>query len=117
MSYEVIKRVGGRAYRYSVESYRDKVTGKQRAKWTYMGVATDDAIRTVKPKRDTRAMIVSAFLKLHETIPLSKMSPTIVAEAAGVAYGTFYHYFDSLENLVEAVMKRCEHCSGEGWIA
>ena len=39
MPHDVIKRVGRRAYRYRVESYRDAETQKVRKRWTYLGVA------------------------------------------------------------------------------
>jgi hypothetical protein len=116
MSYEVIKRVGGRAYRYNVQSYRDKDTGKVRGKWTYLGHVVDDAACPIKPKRDTRGMLIAAFLELHKTTPLSKMHAAMVAEAAGCAYATFYRYFKSMDQLIEAALTRCEHCAGEGFV-
>jgi len=39
MAHEVIKKVGRRAYRYRVESYRDPETKKVRSRWRYLGVA------------------------------------------------------------------------------
>jgi AcrR family transcriptional regulator len=100
MPYEVIKKIGGRAYRYSVESYRDPDTGRVRNRWTYIGKVTGDvADRPVirrKAPDETRCRIIAARK------PWAEVTPGAVATEAGVAHGTFYRHFRNREALLDA---------------
>jgi AcrR family transcriptional regulator len=113
---EVIKRVGRRAYRYRVESYRDAETRKVRSRWTYLGVATDPGIDGVAPVRvtrratsETRERLIGAFEHLVETQPYSAVTAGMVASTAGLAHGTFYRYFaDKRAVFLEALDRKRE---------
>ncbi|GAC1418194.1 MAG: hypothetical protein NVSMB5_09430 [Candidatus Velthaea sp.] len=108
MAYEVIKRVGGRAYRYRVESYRDPVTRRVRGKWTYLGRVEGEG--TLSPERQarpsSRSRLLDALERLLETHEISTLSTGMVAHEAGLAYGTFYRYFKDLDHIVREAMLR-----------
>ncbi|GAC1311408.1 MAG: hypothetical protein NVSMB21_20790 [Vulcanimicrobiaceae bacterium] len=115
VAYEVIKRVGSRAYRYRVESYRDGA--KVRARWTYLGVATPEApgapresvdagARRSPKARSTRERLVDAFERLAERAPYAALTADAVATEAGVAHGTFYRYFTNKREILAAALER-----------
>lgn len=108
MAYEVIKRVGGRAYRYRVESYRDPETRRVRGRWTYIGRVEGEG--TLSPERQarpsSRSRLLDALERLLETHELTNLSTGMVAHEAGLAYGTFYRYFKDLDHIVREAMMR-----------
>lgn len=116
MAREVIKRVGKRAYRYRVESYRDGT--KVRARWTYLGVAESGtneatAIATdVAPPRSTaaadatRERLVDAFERLVEQRSFAAVTAGAVASEAALAHGTFYRYFKNKREILVAALER-----------
>jgi AcrR family transcriptional regulator len=113
LAHEVVKRVGDRAYRYRVESYRDRETGKVRGRWTYLGrVAVDATVAPLRPARErTRDRLLAALERLLEDAEYADVSAGQIAEAAGLAHGTFYRYFrdkhaalrEAIERVREAV--------------
>ena len=108
MAYEVIKRVGGRAYRYRVESYRDPETRRVRGKWTYLGRVEGEG--TLSPERQarpsSRTRLLNALEALLEMRDLSALTTGIIANQAGLAYGTFYRYFKDVNHIVREAMLR-----------
>jgi AcrR family transcriptional regulator len=108
MAYEVIKRVGGRAYRYRVESYRDPETRRVRGKWTYLGRVEGEG--TLSPERQarpsSRSRLLNALEEMLETSDLSTLTTGIIANRAGLAYGTFYRYFKDVHHIVREAMLR-----------
>lgn len=108
MAYEVIKRVSGRAYRYRVESYRDPETHKVRGKWTYLGRVEGEG--TLSPERQarpsSRTRLLDALEQLLEMRDLSALTTGIIANQAGLAYGTFYRYFKDVHHIVREAMLR-----------
>ncbi len=99
MPREVVKLVGGRAYRYRVESYRDAASGKARVRWTYLGkVDAADAAATIPPASirrpdATRKRLVGALARLLERHSYAEVTASAVATEAGCAHGTFYRHF------------------------
>ena len=108
MAYEVIKRVGGRAYRYKVESYRDRDTGRVRGKWTYVGRVDGEGTLSAErlARRSSRDRLLDAIDRLFDHHELSALSSGMVASEAGVAYGTFYRYFKDVTDAVREAMLR-----------
>jgi AcrR family transcriptional regulator len=114
MAHEVIKRVGARAYRYRVESYRDPETKKVRSRWTYLGrverVGEPGESRVAeKPRREarhTRDTLLDAFARIAERRPFAEITAGAVAEEAGFAHGTFYRYFRDKRALLLAAVER-----------
>jgi len=108
VAYEVIKRVGGRAYRYRVESYRDPETRRVRGKWTYLGRVEGEG--TLSPERQARpsskVRLLNALEALLETSDLGGLTTGIIANRAGLAYGTFYRYFKDVHHIVREAMLR-----------
>ncbi len=108
MAYEVIKRVGGRAYRYRVESYRDPETRRVRGKWTYLGRVEGEG--TLSPERQarpsSRSRLLNALEELLESRDLSALTTGIIANRAGLAYGTFYRYYKDVQHIVREAMLR-----------
>ncbi len=108
MAYEVIKRVGGRAYRYRVESYRDPETRRVRGRWTYLGRVEGEG--TLSPERQarpsSRSRLLDAVERLLETHDPTTLSTGMIAHEAGLAYGTFYRYFNDLDHIVREAMLR-----------
>ena len=105
MPYEVVKRIGSRAYRYSVESYRDPETGRVRNRWTYLGKVVDGEVERAPVRRkapeETRRRIIDAFLQLVDSEPWTDVTPGAVAKQAGIAHGTFYRHFRNREDLLD----------------
>jgi AcrR family transcriptional regulator len=108
VAYEVIKRVGGRAYRYRVESYRDPETRRVRGKWTYLGRVEGEG--TLSPERQarpsSRSRLLNALEELLESRDLSALTTGIIASRAGLAYGTFYRYYKDVQHIVREAMLR-----------
>ncbi len=98
IAHEVIKRVGRRAYRYRVESYRDPETLERRKRWTYLGVAeadnVDGAAATPRASAtDSQRRLLEAFERLAERMPYTAITASAISTEAGLAHGTFYRYF------------------------
>jgi AcrR family transcriptional regulator len=119
VAHEVVKRVGRRAYRYLVESYRDPDTKKVRSRWKYLGIVPAEArgqaptkergpesAPAAKPTRDTRERLVSAFLELVNSEPYEALTAGMVASKAGLAHGTFYRYFRDKRAVFMAALER-----------
>jgi AcrR family transcriptional regulator len=106
---EVVKRVGERAYRYRVESYRDAVSGKARARWTYLGkVDAVDSAATIPPAparspQGTRRRLVEALAALLEQRPYAEVTASAIATEAGAAHGTFYRHFRDKRAALDAL--------------
>ncbi len=116
MSHEVIKRVGKRAYRYSVESYRDPDTRKVRSRWTYLGTALPGgagepatlAVASVSRRApaQTRERVVDAVERLLTDHGYGELTAGMVATEAGLAHGTFYRYFKDKRDVFVAALDR-----------
>ena len=94
MPYEVIKTIGGRPYRYRVESRRDPETGRVKNSWTYVGKG--EGAGPVKRRTtgdETKARLKAAFAALVEREAWPKITAGAIAREAGVAHGTFYRHF------------------------
>lgn len=107
MAYEVIKTIGGREYRYSVQSERDTVTGKTRNRWTYLGrVAGAAAVTKARAARpNARLRLLEAIEVLLEGGEPAALTVDAIAAAAGVAHGTFYRYFRDRSDGLEALAR------------
>jgi AcrR family transcriptional regulator len=98
IAHEVIKRVGRRAYRYRVESYRDPETLERRKRWTYLGVAETAIAYDVEPPprsaaTESKRRLLEAFERLAERMPYPAITASAISMEAGLAHGTFYRYF------------------------
>ena len=63
---------------------------------------------TDEQKAGIRQRLISSGIELSLTLGLKKMTVALVANAAGVAVGTFYKFFDSKESFVVAMIKDFE---------
>ena len=111
MPHEVIKRVGARAYRYSVESYRDPETGKVRGRWTYLGRVDDGTVprrRGREASAATRERLLEALERLLERSDFAAIGADDIAVEAGVAHGTFYRHFRNKRDALIAVFERAK---------
>jgi AcrR family transcriptional regulator len=107
MSYEVIKTIRGRKYRYEVESYRDPETGKVRNKWRYAGKAEGGAPPKARRRADeTRASLTNALERILETTLWHDITVSAIARAANVADATFYRYYRSRNDVLLACAQR-----------
>jgi AcrR family transcriptional regulator len=107
MSYEVIKTIGGRKYRYDVESYRDPETGKVRNKWRYAGKAEGGAPpRHRRRAHETRDALMGALEALLEHTAWHEVTVRAIAQEATLAEATFYRYFKSRDDLLLACAHR-----------
>ena len=110
----MIKRVGMRAYRYRVESYRDPDSKKIRSRWTYLGRVENDADmgapRATQTRRQevrpTRDRLLDAFARVAERRPFGEITAGSVAGEAGLAHGTFYRYFRDKRAILLAAVER-----------
>jgi AcrR family transcriptional regulator len=107
MAYEVTKIVKGHRYRYRVESVRDAVTGRSRARWSYLGRVGDDDV--VVPRRRSPNgnvdRIIGAIVKLLERRRIEHVTMTVIAREAGVAPGTIYRHFRSRRDAILAAVE------------
>ena len=109
MSHQVVKSVGGRSYRYEVESYRDPLTGKVRGRWTYLGRADGSERRAERPAKaatPTRERLLDALAVLLDRHDFGDLTVTAIASQAGLAHGTFYRYFGDKEAALRAAAGR-----------
>lgn len=95
MAYDVVKTIGGRQYRYRVQSERDAQTGKARNRWTYVGrVDGETTVAKARPPRaNARLRLLEAAEALLATGDAAAVTVDAIAAHAGVAHGTFYRYF------------------------
>ncbi|MDE2571810.1 MAG: TetR/AcrR family transcriptional regulator [bacterium] len=108
MAYEVTKRVGNRAYRYRVESYRDPESGRSRGRWTYLGRLAGDQTLPPEPPQtgQTRERLLDAAARLLERVDYRRLTAGAVAREAEVAHGTFYRYFKDRSDVLYHVLER-----------
>ncbi len=62
-------------------------------------------VRTVKKPADRKLEIVNAACDLFQTKGYDQITMQVVMDYLGIAKGTIYHYFDSKEELFEAVIQ------------
>ena len=115
MAHEVVKRVGRRAYRYRVESYRDPQTQKVRSHWTYIGrvLSRGESLApggespvARRAPLQTRERLVAAFERLAGRLSYATVTAGMVAAEAGLAHGTFYRYFSDKRAVFTAALER-----------
>jgi AcrR family transcriptional regulator len=105
MPYQVVKRVGKRAYRYEVTSFRDPATGKSKGTWRYLG--RWDAAPAPPRRRDvTRERLLDAFVALLAEASYAQTTVTKIARRASVTKATFYRYFRDKRMLLFALVER-----------
>ncbi len=107
MAYDVVKTIGGREYRYRVQSERDPISGKIRNRWTYVGrVSGEGAVAKLRPVRtNARTRLLAAAEHLLEAGEAAELTVDSIARAAGVAHGTFYRYFRDRSDVLEALAR------------
>ncbi len=107
MPYEVIKRVGKRAYRYEVSGYRDPETGKSRGRWRYLG-RCDDAAPVQRGQRGalTAQRLLDAFGRLIAERSYAATTVASIAARAKVTHATFYRHFKDKRSLLFALVQR-----------
>ena len=111
MSYEVIKRRGARAYRYTVEYYHDDA-GKGRTKWQYQG-PVDASTHAQAPQHEgerkaavTTGRLLDGLERLLAVCEYGELTANAIAREAGVAHGTFYRHFQDKRDALRATMLR-----------
>ncbi|GAC1408073.1 MAG: hypothetical protein NVSMB64_15790 [Candidatus Velthaea sp.] len=105
MAYDVIKRIGGREYRYRVQSERDPDSGKPRNRWTYVGRVSSERTPAspARPARsDTQLRVLEALERLLDRGDPKAITAGAIAAEAGIAHGTFYRYFKDRTAALEA---------------
>ncbi len=107
MSYEVVKTIRGRDYRYMVESYRDPQTGKVRNRWRYLGKSRGEAPPRQRARAaETRTKLTRALERLLERKSWNAITVHEIAAQAEVAPATLYRYFSSRADVMQAVAAR-----------
>jgi AcrR family transcriptional regulator len=115
MAYEVTKRIGGRAYRYRVESIRDPDTGKRRSRWTYLGragPAAGPASEPPKRRTNARELLLDALERLIDRTDFASLTADQVSTEAGLAHGTFYRHFRDKRDALRAALERVRERRG-----
>ena len=115
MAYEVTKTIGGRGYRYRVESVRDAETGKRRSRWTYLGRAEAPeraAPASRKPRGEARARLLDALERLVGERDFGALTADAIAAEAGLAHGTFYRHFRDKRAALLAALERVRERRG-----
>jgi AcrR family transcriptional regulator len=104
MAYEVLKTIGGRQYRYRVESERDPQTHKVRNRWTYLGRVVGDDVHAPRAARpNARLRLLQGCARLLSSGDPAAVTVSAIAAEAGVAHGTFYRYFRDRSGVLEAL--------------
>ena len=106
MAYQVIKRVGNRAYRYEVTSYRDAASGRSKGTWTYLGRCDDPADAAAPSVVPTRERLLDAFAALLAEASYGETTIAAVAKRAGVTAATYYRHFKDKRALFFALVER-----------
>ena len=68
---------------------------------------------TEKQKREIREKLIAIGYGLIRELGLKKMKVSIIAERANIATGTFYHFFDSKEAYIAALIAEQDRAQGE----
>ena len=111
MAYEVVKKRGKNAYRYTVEYYRDSL-GKGRTRWRYLGPVSRDAqasditAGSKEAKTATSGRLLDALERLLARQEYATVTAGAIALEARVAHGTFYRHFKDKRDALRAVMQR-----------
>lgn len=107
MPYEVIKRVGRRAYRYEVSGYRDPRTGKSKGRWRYLG-RVDDAAPALRGARapSTPERLLDAFAESIAKGSYATTTVAAIARRAKVTPATFYRHFRDKRSIFFALLQR-----------
>lgn len=58
-------------------------------------------------KNDKREKIITAMEQLMCIMPDKEISVNMIAEKAGIGKGSVYYYFDSKDEILDAVIERC----------
>jgi AcrR family transcriptional regulator len=107
MPYEVIKRVGKRAYRYQVSAYRDPQTGKSKGRWRYLGRAgAADTSERATRGGSTAERLLDAFARLIAERSYAATTVDAIARRAKVTHATFYRHFKNKRALFFAHVQR-----------
>lgn len=108
MAYEVIKRVGKRAYRYRVQSYRDPQTGKSKGTWTYLGRYTGPIERPQNQSDEdsTALRLIDAFEALLQKVSFDTLTIEAITSRAQVSHATFYRHFKNKRAILFAALLR-----------
>lgn len=111
MPYEVIKRVGKRAYRYRVESYRDPESGRSKGRWTYLGryhepLETEERKLAEQQENATRDRLLNAFEELLRETSFDEVTIDAIVTCANVSHATFYRHFKNKRAMLIAAIER-----------
>ena len=106
MAYQVIKRVGKRAYRYEVTSYRDPGSGKSKGRWTYCGRHLEPVDLRGQAPTPTRERLLDALAQLLAETSYAETTVGAIARCAGVTSATFYRHFHDKRSLLFALVER-----------
>ncbi|MBU5429999.1 TetR/AcrR family transcriptional regulator [Kineothrix sp. MSJ-39] len=68
---------------------------------------------TEEQKREIREKLIATGYGLIRELGLKKMKVSIIAERANIATGTFYHFFDSKEAYIAALIAEQDRAQGE----
>ncbi len=58
-------------------------------------------------KNDKRELILNAAQELMCKIPDKEISVNLIARTAGIAKGSIYYYFESKDEILDAVVEKC----------
>jgi AcrR family transcriptional regulator len=106
MAYQVIKRVGKRAYRYEVTSFRDPASGKSKGHWAYRGRYLEAVDVREQPPTPTRERLLDALAQQLSETSYAETSIGAIARRAGVTSATFYRHFHDKRSLLFALVER-----------
>ena len=68
---------------------------------------------TEEQKREIREKLIAIGYGLIRELGLKKMKVSMIAERANIATGTFYHFFDSKEAYIAALIAEQDRAQGE----
>jgi AcrR family transcriptional regulator len=106
MAYQVIKRVGKRAYRYEVTSFRDPASGKSKGHWIYRGRYLEPVDVRVQTPTPTRERLLDALAHLLAETSYAETTVGAIARCAGVTNATFYRHFHDKRSLLFALVEQ-----------
>jgi AcrR family transcriptional regulator len=106
MPYQVVKRVGKRAYRYEVTSFRDPKSGKSKGVWKYLGRCERVEASAPTAVPPTRERLLDAFIELLRETSYAELTIERIAKRAGVTKATLYRHFRDKRAMLFALVGR-----------
>lgn len=108
--YQVLKKIKGRDYLYSVERRVDPQTARAKSHWQYLGAVENGTLRAPTRRggrsRVTREDIIAAAVRLLRFRGPEHLTVKVIAAAANASRSAFYRNFDNQGQVIDLAVGR-----------